>query len=479
MHQRTLPDARETLSGLAHLPAILAMSAPHFLLLSYPAQGHITPARHLALRMLRATGASVTVSTSISAHRRMFPEAGELEHVDSAGVRYMPYSDGYDDGRKALDDSDYIAHLNLVGPRAVAAVLARLRDAGRPVTRVVYTMLLSWVAGVAREHGVPSVLYWIQSATVLACYFHVLGGTAGATTDLTAAVHVPGLPATLLTRDLPSFLLTGTSDDDPFAMVNTAFRELFFGDHRPTVLANTFNAMEPEAVASLRQHGLDVLPVGPVLSFLDAGPAATSLSQDNDLFKQDGKDYLQWLDERPAGSVVYISFGSTSVMSKRQIAEVDRGMTESGRPFLWVLRKDNPRGDEEHGHGAGAGIVVEWCDQGKVLSHPAVGCFVTHCGWNSTLESVSCGVPVVGVPQWSDQGTNAWLMEQLGTGVRVVVSDKDGILDAGELQRCLGLATSEVVRAKAKMWRGKAREAVFEGGSSDSNLKAAFVAPSN
>uniref|UniRef100_J3KWZ8 Uncharacterized protein n=1 Tax=Oryza brachyantha TaxID=4533 RepID=J3KWZ8_ORYBR len=86
--------------------------------------------------------------------------------------------------------------------------------------------------------------------------------------------------------------------------------------------------MEPEAVASLRQHGVDIVPVGPVLSFLDAAGAGVAkngtAASCNDLFKQDDTGYLEWLDAQPAGSVVYISFGSMSTMSRRQIAEAVR-----------------------------------------------------------------------------------------------------------------------------------------------------------
>ncbi|CAL4951978.1 unnamed protein product [Urochloa decumbens] len=471
-----------------------AAPEPHFLVVTYPAQGHINPARHLARRLLRATGARVTVSTAVSAFRKMFPDANLEDagegHRDAAGVWYVPYSDGYDGGFDVAmhDHTHYMDQVKLVGSRTLAAVLDRLRDAGRPVTLAVYTLLLSWVADVARAHGVPVALYWIQPASVLAAYLHFFRGTGGvdkaiaaAGGDPSAQVAVPGLPAPLRIRDLPSFI-TSTSENDPYAFVSDMFRELVdtLGGSPITVLANTFDAMEPDAVASLREHGVDVVPVGPVLSFLDAGAggAPPTATKTNDLFRQDGKGYLEWLDAQAPGSVVYISFGSLSVMSERQIEEVARGMAESGRPFLWVLREDNRRG----GAGADAaalggerGVVVGWCDQVAVLRHPAVGCFVTHCGWNSTLESVACGVPVVAVPQWTDQGTNSWLVERLGVGVRAAVDEKDGVLEAGELGRCIGFATSEMVRAKAAMWKEKARAAAAEGGSSERNLRA-FVA---
>ncbi|KAL7219776.1 hypothetical protein ACSBR2_012776 [Camellia fascicularis] len=97
------------------------------------------------------------------------------------------------------------------------------------------------------------------------------------------------------------------------------------------------------------------------------------------------------------------------------------------------------------------GIIVPWCSQLEVLSHPSLGCFVSHCGWNSALESLASGVPVVAVPRWSDQGTNAMMMAEALMG---------------------GEERGEEMRRNAKKWKELTREAVKEGGSSDLNLKA-------
>jgi UDP:flavonoid glycosyltransferase YjiC (YdhE family) len=117
-------------------------------------------------------------------------------------------------------------------------------------------------------------------------------------------------------------------------------------------------------------------------------------------------------------------------------------------------------------------MVVEWCDQARVLSHPSVACFVTHCGWNSTLESSACGVPTVAVPQYSDQGTAAWLVaERMGAGVRAAARGADGgVVEAAELARCVEAAVAEPVAARAAAWKGTARAAVADGGSSLRNL---------
>ncbi|GAB2227867.1 hypothetical protein Droror1_Dr00009695 [Drosera rotundifolia] len=154
--------------------------------------------------------------------------------------------------------------------------------------------------------------------------------------------------------------------------------------------------------------------------------------------------------------------------------EMGRGLLDSGRPFLWVIREKE--GEQERptwmDEAEQKGMIVPWCSQVEVLSHPAIGCFVTHCGWNSTLESLASGVPMVGFPQWMDQTTNAKMIEDLWrTGVRVNVNE-EGIVERKEITRCVEVVMeSDDVRMTAKRWRELAVEAAGDGGSSDRNLK--------
>lgn len=86
------------------------------------------------------------------------------------------------------------------------------------------------------------------------------------------------------------------------------------------------------------------------------------------------------------------------------------------------------------------GIIAPWCSQLEVLKNPSLGCFVTHCGWNSALESIICGIPVIAFPQWIDQGTNAKLLEDVWKiGVRVREREEDGIVESNEIKRCIEL----------------------------------------
>jgi hypothetical protein len=290
-------------------------------------------------------------------------------------------------------------------------------------------------------------------------------------------VAMPGLPPMAI-RDLPSFFTDFTDERmvAAFGDIRKTFEQLDLdvdgssstGGKKPMVLVNTVEELEVGALAFVPE--LDVFPIGPAVRSLFADGTNGAVG---DLFEHDEKGYMEWLDTKPARSVVYVSFGSMSAASKRQKEEMKRGLAASGRPYLWVVRKDNRDNDDDGGDDERS-MVVEWCDQVRVLSHPAVGCFVTHCGWNSTLESVACGAPVVAVPQWSDQDTNARLIVEWGIGVRAT-TDAERFLDGEELTRCVEMVMGDTkdgaaIRKSSKAWKAKVQEAIAEGGSSEHNF---------
>ncbi|CAN6163586.1 unnamed protein product [Urochloa humidicola] len=471
----------------------------HFLVLTFPFQGHIAPALRLARRLLAASPDDlVTFSTTETAHARMFPATkqqpdgvgAEVVHDDDetgGRLEFIPFSDGTEAGYVRTGDpgtfNAYMASFHAAGARSVAAIADALAARGRPVTRIVYTLLLPWAATVARERGVPSALYWIQPAVVFAIYHHYFHGHAGVVTehrhDLSFAVEFPGLSPQMI-GDLPSFLTDSTDPSDMFHSAFVTLRDLIETldkeGPKATVLVNTCQELEVGgALAAVAPH--DVLTVGPVLPTGD----------ETSMFRPDDTKYMEWLDTKPANSVVYVSFGSLATMGREQLDELLTGLEESGRPYLLVVRKDNKEAvltEAEVETTVGAeriknGIAVEWCDQARVLAHEAVGCFVTHCGWNSVAESVASGVAMVGVPKVSEQSMNAWLFErEWRTGVRAWV-DGGGVLRAAELKRCVekvmgdGPVVAEV-RRKAEEWKRVVAEAMGSGGSSYCNL-VAFV----
>ncbi|CAN6580233.1 unnamed protein product [Malus baccata var. baccata] len=426
------------------------------------------------------------------------------------GLTYAPFSDGYDDRFKPGDNIDhYLSELLCHGAQAITDLVVSSANEGHPYTCLVYTILLLWAADVAHELHLPNVLLWIQSATVFDIYYYYFNGykdlirdnTSFGTNDaLPCSIELPSLLLSLTSRDLPSFMM----DTNPYNFALPLFQEqmnLLERETHPIILVNTFDALEPEALKSSTTCGVifDVKPridaiktsisdlvlmiglddvmynligVGPLIptTFLDSKDASDKSFGGDLLQKSKDSPYLEWLNLKPEGSVIYVSYGSICVLEKAQMEEIAKGLLDCGRPFLWVIRdkvdkkgEDNEAKEEEEMLSCREeleelGKIVPWCSQVEVLSSLSLGCFVTHCGWNSSLESLASGVPVLAFPQWTNQGTNAKLIEDAWkTGVRVTPNEK-GIVTGEELKRCLELVMGsgeigEEMRRNAKKWK--------------------------
>lgn len=461
------------------------MVQPHVLLVTFPAQGHINPCLQFAKRLIRM-GIEVTFATSVFAHRRM---AKTTTSTLSKGLNFAAFSDGYDDGFKAdeHDSQHYMSEIKSCGSETLKDIILKSSDEGRPVTSLVYSLLLPWAAKVAREFHIPCALLWIQPATVLDIYYYYFNGyedaIKGSTNDPNWCIQLPRLPL-LKSQDLPSFLLS-SSNEEKYSFALPTFKEQLDTldvEENPKVLVNTFDALEPKELKAIEKYNL--IGIGPLIpsTFLD-GKDPLDSSFCGDLF-QKSNDYIEWLNSKANSSVVYISFGSLLNLSKNQKEEIAKGLIEIKKPFLWVIRdQENGKGDEKEEKLScmmeleKQGKIVPWCSQLEVLTHPSIGCFVSHCGWNSTLESLSSGVSVVAFPHWTDQGTNAKLIEDVWkTGVRLK-KNEDGVVESEEIKRCIemvmdGGEKGEEMRRNAQKWKELAREAVKEGGSSEMNLKA-------
>ncbi|KAK1313777.1 Crocetin glucosyltransferase 2 [Acorus calamus] len=188
---------------------------------------------------------------------------------------------------------------------------------------------------------------------------------------------------------------------------------------------------------------LPVKTIGPTIPsmYLDNHHDKDDNSYGFSLFKPDLDSCVEWLDTKAARSVVYISFGSLAELGSEQTEELAHGLLGCGKPFIWVVRASEeanlPINFRAMTKEKGLSLIVRWCSQLEVLAHESVGCFISHCGWNSLLEAMSMGMPVVGVPLWTDQSTNAALVSEVwGTGVRVGV-DGGGVARREELERCV------------------------------------------
>ncbi|KAM3220024.1 gallate 1-beta-glucosyltransferase 84A23 isoform X2 [Capsicum annuum] len=195
---------------------------------------------------------------------------------------------------------------------------------------------------------------------------------------------------------------------------------------------------------------------------------------------------MQWLDSKSSSSVVYISFGSIVILKQEQVDELAYGLLNSGVNFLWVIKEPStgtgflpvklPDGFlDKAGDKA---KIVQWCAQEQVLAHPSLACFLTHCGWNSTMEAISIGTPIIAFPQWGDQVLDAkYLVDVFNVGIQLCRGENENrIIPREEVEKCVREAMSGAkaveMKQNALKWKKAAEDAVAEGGSSQQNLQA-------
>jgi UDP:flavonoid glycosyltransferase YjiC (YdhE family) len=452
--------------------------APHVLLICYPGQGHINPMLRLAKR-IAAKGVLVTCSTSSVIREKLAAASGISVGGDGVPVGRgrirFDFLDDHFDGTE-LDLHDFMRHLETAGRLALADLLRRQAEAGRPVACVVGNPFLPWATDVAADAGIPSAVLWVQSCAVFSIYYHFVHGLAEfpREDELDARFALPGLPG-LSVADVPSFLLPS----HPYRILGDTIQDQFRNMGRASwVFVNSFAELERDVVAALPSvtpRPPELIPVGPLVELGapdDENDAAVAVR--GDLIKA-ADDCVAWLDAQPPRSVVYASVGSIVMLPAEAVTEMAHGLAATGRPFLWVVRPDTqtllPEGFLDAA-GGGGGMVVPWSPQDRVLAHPAVACFLTHCGWNSTLETVAAGVPVVAFPQWGDQCTDAkFLVDELRMGIHLRAPlRREGVREA--VDAVTTGPEADAMLANAKSWSAAARDAVAPGGSSDRHVQA-------
>ncbi|CAI0546439.1 unnamed protein product [Linum tenue] len=313
---------------------------------------------------------------------------------------------------------------------------------------------------VAAELEIPCYNFFTSGAACLAFFLHfptLHGSHTESFGDLgrTTILEIPGAPK-LPASEVPKILLDRNDDVYRCFLEFTTRWPEFAG-----LIVNTFDALESEAVRAI-SAGLCVpdLPTPPLYCI---GP----LIGDGGARKEgggagSGADCLAWLDSQPKQSVVFLSFGSLGVFSREQLREIAIGLERSGQRFLWVVR-DPPSGEDTRGNAdvllkdpelslegllpdgflertEGRGYVVKsWAPQVEVLGHESVGGFVTHCGWNSVLEAIRAGVPMVAWPLYAEQNFNrVLLVEEIRIALPMVErNDGSGFVEAAEVERCV------------------------------------------
>ncbi|CAN6198560.1 unnamed protein product [Urochloa humidicola] len=444
----------------------------HVLLVPFPAQGHINPLLQFGKRLAARRG----VRCTLAATRFV---ANSTKPTPSA-VHVAVFSDGCDGG--GPDElggmgARYFERLESAGSESLDALLMSESELGRPVDVVVYDAFVPWAQGVARRRGAACAAFLTQTCAVDILYAHAWAGRLPPPPALRPEdiLGLDGLSCQLEMSDMPTFMTDESYDPCFRELLVNQFQGLDTAEH---VLINSFYDLEPQE-ADYMASTWRAKMVGPTVpsAFLD-NRLPDDVSYGIHLHTPMAAESKAWLDAQQAQSVLYVSFGSMACLGPDQMSEIAEGLYNSGKPFLWVVRATEtaklPEGFADKAKDDTRGLIVPWCPQLEVLSHPSVGCFMTHCGWNSTVEALSAGVPMVAMPNWSDQTTNAkYIQDVWRVGVRVK-PDAEGVVRSEEVERCvrevMGGEMREEFRVKALEWSSKAKKSMSEGGTSDVNI---------
>ncbi|XP_008235865.1 PREDICTED: UDP-glycosyltransferase 74E2-like [Prunus mume] len=447
----------------------------HCLVFFCPIQGHINPMLQFSKR-LEHKGLEVTLITTLSVHKATHEGGEEQSTTSFSSIALETISDGFDgEGGSAQAESvqAYRDRVREIGSQTLAELIDKLSASGHPADCLVYDPVFPWALDVAKRVGIAAAAFVTVSCAVTNIFSLVHNGLLKLPLNPNSQILLPGLPP-LQPSDTPSFIHVPESYPAFLKLSVDLFSNLCKADW---VFCNTFYELEQEVIEYWMTKFWTLRTIGPTIPsmYLD------KRHEDNNeyglsLLKLNSDPCMKWLNAKPKGSVAYMSFGSLAELGEEQMEELGLGLRRSKRYFLWVVRTSEsvklPKGFAEET--SEKGLVVSWCPQLEVLAHEAVGCFVTHCGWNSTLEALSLGVPMVAVPQWADQSTNAkFIMDVWKIGLKAQADEK-GIVRGEEIAHCvreiLDGERGEEIRKNASKWKALAKNAVDEGGSSDKNI---------
>ncbi|CAN1351777.1 7-deoxyloganetin glucosyltransferase [Linum perenne] len=457
-------------SNTQKMGSISLTQKPHAVCIPYPAQGHVTPMLNLAKLLHHRAGFHVTFVNTEYNHRRLLNSHPSAAVSDLPSFRFATIPDGLSPPPPSAAGDDVTQDIPSLCESTrrtclphFRKLLADLNGGGGdtpPVSCIVSDGVMSFTLDAAEELGVPEVLFWTTSACGFLGYMHYR--------DLIDRGYTPLKDESYLTNGY----LDTVIDWIPGIETDRSRK-------RPSaVILNTFDALEHDVLAALSTVIVPpVYSIGPLnlLANQIEDPSLKSIT--SSLWKPE-TECLKWLDskQRDPNSVVYVNFGSITVMSNDQLVEFAWGLANSGKDFLWVIRPDLVAGEtavlppEFVLETENRGILATWAPQEEVLGHVSVGGFLTHSGWNSTMESLCSGVPMICWPFFAEQQTNCrFSCEEWGVGMEIGGDAKRGDVEKMVRELMDGKKGAEM-RRNAAEWKRRAVAATAADGSSVGNL---------
>ncbi|KAJ7518017.1 hypothetical protein O6H91_21G051000 [Diphasiastrum complanatum] len=487
-----------------------SLSDSHVLLLAYPAQSHVLALLGFA-KLLASKGIAVTyvcaqhrISKLQQDHLHPSSSLGPLIRLVGLPER-VPLGDvGIDEGlgsririrevAKHMKD-DFVQLLQKQHGDVVAAGRTQAHDFAAP-SSVISDGFLHWACDVATKFQLTHYFFFPCPASTLSIMLNLpllisQGHVPVASSAEPQLVNLPGLPP-FWNKDLPDFVRQGHNEDSLHSLprLKDCASKLIEAE---TILINTTYEIEANVIDALQfkdgflQTKRQILTVGPVLpdEILNDLSLLHSLTEKQE---HDTDQCLRWLNSKTARSVLYVSFGSIYIPCIEEIHELALGLEASSCAFLWVLRRPPstscssfpvsnllPEGFQSRLKNR-CFIVSPWAPQLRILSHPSVAGFLTHCGWNSIFESISLGVPLIAYPQFAEQDLNCrMIVDHLRVGLELRKHENALIIGREEVEGVVKLLMEGEEGSEVKKNTAHAkdiiRRSVKKGGSSFENVQ--------
>ncbi|EYU34276.1 hypothetical protein ABFS82_11G026400 [Erythranthe guttata] len=438
----------------------------HVAAFAFPFGSHPTPLLHLVQRLAAAASPAVRFSyfNTAGSNRKLFPAANLLPGHDN--IKAYDVEDGVPEGH--VFSGNPLEPIGLFIGATPQNFKKRLEEVveetGSKATCLLTDAFLWFAAEMAEEIGIPWVAFWTAGPTPISLHLNtdVILAKLGQNDDKQnqdqtldfipgmSAVHVADLPQEILHLDTPfSRLLYSMSLALPRAAA---------------VVLNSFDGIVDAAVENdLKSKLRKILNVGP--------SPHPPLNEE----ERGGGDCLSWLSNHPAAAVAYISFGTMLTPPPPELSALAEVLEEKKIPYLWSFRDNSKRHLLEgfFERTSSVGKVVEWAPQVEVLAHSSVGVFVTHCGWNSVVESITGGMPMICRPFFGDQMINRRLVEDVW---RIGVGVEGGSFSASGLAKAFDVVMfgekGKEIRGNIGKLRECANIAIEENGTSTQNFKS-------
>ncbi|KAK1380898.1 putative UDP-glucuronosyl/UDP-glucosyltransferase [Heracleum sosnowskyi] len=383
--------------------------------------------------------------------------------VDDYRIRLVSIPDGLELDEDRADIGKFHEAMCRVMPVKLQELIENMKNEGNKIACVVAEGATGWAFEIAKNMGIKGLAFYPASATTLAVFLSIPKFTEDGIIDNNGTILKKGmihLSATMPAIKTETFGWACISDIAAqksffqFLVENNKF--LKFADF---IICNTAYELEPETFSLFPE----ILPVGALSASSKLGNQACN-------FWAEDYDCLSWLDQQPACSIIYAAFGSFTVFDQTQFQELASGLELTNKPFLWVLRPGMTNEEaflqEFEARIGSRGKIVSWAPQEKVLSHPSVACFMSHCGWNSITEGLSNGVPFLCWPYICDQFLNetyicdVW---KVGLGFE---KDETGIIRKAEVKNKVEQLLGDInFKSRAVDLKERIRNSVQDGRS--------------